>query len=108
MKRDLYSNGWISAKNQSPEIYPQAYREEIFFIVSLKILFKNLNLVKSYDTTNPTVFAFSLWKKYRWGLTSFGQYISKTLYSMWIIGKRVNSQHPQSQSGLTVILVTRC
>ena len=38
-------------------------------------MFENLNLVKSYDETNPPVFVLSLWEKYWWGLTSFGQYI---------------------------------
>ena len=37
-------------------------------------MFENLNLVKSCDKTNPNVFVFGLWKEYRWGLTSFGQY----------------------------------
>ena len=73
MKQGLYSNEWISTEILSAEINPQAYREEVFFIVSLKTLFKNLHLVKSYDKTNPTDFVFSLWEKYRWGLTSFGQ-----------------------------------
>ena len=36
----------VSAENQSAEIYPQAYKEEVFFIVSLKTLFENLNVVK--------------------------------------------------------------
>ena len=31
-------------------------------IASLKTVFKNLNLVKSYDKTNPNVFVFSLWE----------------------------------------------
>ena len=74
MKQDMYSNELISAENQSAEIYPQAYREEVCLIVSLNTLFENINLVKRYDKTNLTVFACSLWKKYRWGLTSFGQY----------------------------------
>ena len=51
---------WISVEIQSAEIYPKAYREEVFLIVSLKTLFENLNLVISYDITNPTVFVFSL------------------------------------------------
>ena len=75
MKRDMYSNEWISAENQSTKINLQAYTEEVFLIVSPKTLFENLNLVKNYEKTNPDVFVFSLWKKYRWGLTSFGQYI---------------------------------
>ena len=75
MKQDLYSYEWISAEIQSAEMNPKAKREEEFFIVSLKTMFENLNLVKSYDKTNPTVFVFSLSDKYRWGLISFGQYI---------------------------------
>ena len=54
MNQGLYANEWISADIQSAEINPKAYREEIFFIVSLKTLFENLNLVKSHDKTNPT------------------------------------------------------
>ena len=76
MKQGLYSNEWISAEIQSAEINPQAYREEVFLIVLLKPLFENLNLAKSYNKTNPTDFIFSLWEKYRWDLTSFGQYIT--------------------------------
>ena len=52
----------MSAENQSTEI-------------GFKTVFENLNLVKSYNKTNPNVFIPSLWEKYRWGLTSFGQYI---------------------------------
>ena len=47
----------------------------MFLIVSLKTVFENLNLVKSYDKTNPDIFVFILWKEYRRGLTFFGQYI---------------------------------
>ena len=75
MKRDMYSNEWISTENQSTEINLQVYREEVFLIVSPKTEFENLNLVKSYDKTNSDVFVFSLWKEYRRGLISFGQYI---------------------------------
>ena len=76
MKQDLYSYEWISAEIQLAEMNPKANREEEFFIVSLKTLFENLNLVKSYYKTNSTVFfVFSLSDKYRWGLISFGQYI---------------------------------
>ena len=80
MKQGLYSDEWITTEIQSAGINPQAYREEVFLIVSLKTLFENLHLVQSYDQTNPTDFVFSLWKKYRWGLTSFGQYIYTSLY----------------------------
>ena len=75
MKQDLYSYEWISAEIQSAEMNPKANGDEEFFIGSLKTMFENLNLVKSYDETNPTVFVFSLSDKYRWGLISFGQYI---------------------------------
>ena len=75
MKQGLYSYEWISAEIQSAEMNPKANREEEFFFVSLKTMFENLNLVISYDKTNPTVFVFSLSDKYRWGLISFGQYI---------------------------------
>ena len=66
MKQDLYSNEWISTEIQSAEINPQAYREEVFLIVSLKTLFENLHLVKSYDRpkTSLTDSIFSLWEKY--------------------------------------------
>ena len=57
-----------------------AYGEEVFLIISLKTVFENLNLVKSYDKTNPNVFVFCLWEKYRWGLTSFGQYIYQLVW----------------------------
>ena len=62
MKQGPYSDEWISTEIQSAEIDPHAYREEVFFIVSLKTLFENLHLVKSYDKTNPTNFVLSLWK----------------------------------------------
>ena len=75
MKRGMYSNEWISAENQSTKINLQAYTEEFFFNCFAENFVENLNLVKSYDKTNPDVFVFSLWRKYRWGLTSFGQYI---------------------------------
>ena len=55
MRQDLYSNECISAENRSTETNLYAYREEVFIIVSLKTLFENLNLVKSYDKTNPNV-----------------------------------------------------
>ena len=71
MKQGLYSNEWISTEIQSAEINPQAYREEVFLIVSLKILFENLHLVNSYDKTNPTNFVFSLWEKLQVGLNFF-------------------------------------
>ena len=63
MKQDLYSYEWISAENQSAEINPKAYRQEVFLVISLKTLFENLNLLKSYAKTNPTVFVFSLWER---------------------------------------------
>ena len=53
MKQDLYSNEWISAENQSTEINLKTHREEEVLIVSLKIVFEYLNVVKSY----------SLWEK---------------------------------------------
>ena len=62
MQQGLYSNEWISAENQSTEISLKVYREEVFLVVSLKTEFENLNLVKSYDKTNPSVFVFSLWE----------------------------------------------
>ena len=51
MKQDLYSYEWISAEIQSAEMNPKANREEKFFIVSLKTMFENLNLVKRYEKT---------------------------------------------------------
>ena len=79
MKLDLYSYEWISVEIQSAEMNPRANRVEEFFIVSLKTLFENLNLVKCCDKTNPTGFVFSLSDKYRWGLISFGQYRHSTI-----------------------------
>ena len=35
--------------NLSAEINVKAYREEVFFIVSLETVFYNLNLDKNYD-----------------------------------------------------------
>ena len=55
MKQGLCSNEWTSAEIHSVEINPTAYKEALL-IVSLKTLFENFNLVKSYDKTNPTVF----------------------------------------------------
>ena len=34
---------------------------------SLKILWKNLYLVKCYDKSNMNVFTLSLWEIFRWG-----------------------------------------
>ena len=61
MKQGLYSNEWISAEILSAAINPEAYREAVSFIVSLKTLSENFNLVKSYNKTNPTDFVFFLW-----------------------------------------------
>ena len=74
MKPHLYSNDWISAENQATEINLKTYREEVFLIVFLKTVLENLNLVKNYNKTDPIVFVRSLWEKYRWDCTSFGQY----------------------------------
>ena len=41
VKQDLYSNECISAEKQSTEINLEAYREEVFFIVMLKTVFKD-------------------------------------------------------------------
>ena len=60
MKKDMYSNEWISAEIESAEIDPKAHREKVFMIVLLKTLFENFNVVKSHDKTNQTVFVFSL------------------------------------------------
>ena len=75
MKQTLYSNECISAEKQSTEFNLKSYREEVILIISLKTVFENLNLVKSYDKTNPNIFVLNLRDKYRRGLTSFGQYI---------------------------------
>ena len=56
MKQALYSNECISAEKQSIELNLRSYREEAFWIISLKTVTENLNLVKSYDKTNPNVF----------------------------------------------------
>ena len=42
---------------------------------SLEILYEAFNSVKSYCKTNLNIFVLILWEKYRWGLTSFGQFI---------------------------------
>ena len=55
MKQTLHSNECISAEKQSAEFNLKSYREEVFFIISLKTVFENLNLVKSYDEINPNV-----------------------------------------------------
>ena len=60
MKKDMYSNEWISAEIQSVEINSKAHREKEFMIVLLKTLYENFNIVKSHDKTNLTVFVFSL------------------------------------------------
>ena len=40
-----------------------------------KILCQNVNPIENYSKTKMTVFVLSLWEKYRWGLTSFDQFI---------------------------------
>ena len=82
MKQDLYANEWLSAETQSTETNLKPYREDVFLVVSPKTVFEKLNLVKSYDKTNPIVFVFSLSEKYRRGLTSFGQYILNSYYAV--------------------------
>ena len=74
MKQGLYSNEWISTEIQSAEINPQAYREEVCLIVSLKTLFENLHLVKVTIRQIRLILYFVYGKKCRWGLTSLGQY----------------------------------
>ena len=64
-------------KKHSIEFNFKSYREEVFFIISQKTVFENLNLVKNYGKTNPNVFVLNLRDKCRWGLTSFGQYIKQ-------------------------------
>ena len=44
-------------------------------IISLKKLSENLFSVKCYDRSNMTVFTFSLWESFRWGLIYFDQFI---------------------------------
>ena len=48
----------------------------------LKILCQIVNPVKSYSKTKMTVLVLSLWEKYRWGLTSFGQFISLKFWKL--------------------------
>ena len=59
----------------------------------MKTMVQNLYLVKSYDQTNLTDFFFGLREKYRWGLTSFGQYIiwweSCRVAILWVISHQV-------------------
>ena len=45
-----------------------------------------------YDKTTPAVFVFSLWEKYRWGLTSLGQYIYEG--GVMVLGKLPVSGRP--------------
>ena len=61
------------------------------FFLSLKIIFEILNPVRSYDKTNLTVFVLSIWKKDRWGLNSFGQYI---IYSRLSLSRSITSRYP--------------
>ena len=53
--------------------------DSLVLIISLKTVFEILNLVKSYDKTSLNVIVCSLRDKYRWGLTSFGQYTCTVL-----------------------------
>ena len=71
----------MSAENQPTETGLKTYREDVFLIISLKTVFENLHLVKSYNKINLNVFVPCLWEKYRWGLTSFGQYINIALHN---------------------------
>ena len=45
---------------------------------TLKMLWKNLYSVKSYNKLNMNVFALSLWENFWWGFIYFDQFISKT------------------------------
>ena len=40
---------------------------------SLK-MYEHFDPIKRYGKSNMIVFVLSLWEKYRWGLTSFGQF----------------------------------
>ena len=71
MKQDLYLNKLMSAENKLATLNPKAYRKEVCLFISLKTLSEKFNLVKCYDKN----IVFSLWEKYRWGLSSFGQYM---------------------------------
>ena len=71
MKQGLCLNEWISVESQSTEISLKLDREEVFLIVSLKTVVENLNQLKSYNKTNPTVFILSLWEKIQAGLNFF-------------------------------------
>ena len=42
---------------------------------TLKMLWKNLYSVKSYDKLNMNIFALSLWENFWWGLIYFDQFI---------------------------------
>lgn len=55
----------------------KAYREEVYLIVSPKTVFENLKLVKVTITQIRRFLYFVYEEKYRWDLTSFGQYSSK-------------------------------
>ena len=46
---------------------------------SLKILWKNLYLVKCYDKSKMNVFILSLWENFPWGLIYFDQFICYTV-----------------------------
>ena len=62
-------------KKQSTEFNLKSYIGTVFLIISLNTAYENLYLVKIYGKPNQNAFVFSLRDKYRWGLTSFGQYI---------------------------------
>ena len=79
MKQGLYSNEWISAEIQSAEISPKAYREEVFLIVLLKILFENLNLETRYMCPSA-LSKMAPWLRY-WLLSDNYRSIKADLYN---------------------------
>ena len=65
MKQDLFSDVLVSAETQTIKLCSKVKREDalVFFFLSLKILFENLNPVNNYDKTFLTVFALVTGRK---------------------------------------------
>ena len=61
----------MSAEKQSTEIGLKTYREDVFLIISLKTVFENLHLVKSYNKINLNVFCTLSMGKIQVGLNFF-------------------------------------
>ena len=76
---------------------------------SLKIRLENFDPVKSYDKTNMTIFALSLWENYRMGLTSFGQFIIEVFILMNSdISISFGTCHPANSCTIKSIFFSPC